>query len=128
MSAGNGTGTGRPELTIQRIAKADTMLRLSFADMSSQQRARSLDNMARQIADLSVANNMLTAAVQRLNTAIDEQRAWAVDMRRAHNEQVSAAQERWDASSAASKRHGDRHQAFVSRSFMARLRWLVTGR
>ena len=36
-------------------------------------------------------------------------------------------QERWDSTSAATKRIGDRHQAFVSQTFWQRLRWLVFG-
>ena len=41
----------------------------SFADMSSHQRAQSLDNMARQIADLTAANNRI---VQRLNDLTEQ--------------------------------------------------------
>ena len=41
----------------------------SFADMSSHQRAQSLDNMARQIARLSESHNVL---VQRLNDLTEQ--------------------------------------------------------
>jgi hypothetical protein len=51
--------------------------------------------------------------------------ALTVDARVTQAEQWS--QERWESDGATHKRLGDQHRAFVSRSFMARLRWLVRG-
>jgi hypothetical protein len=84
----------------------------SFAAMSSQQRNASLDVMAKRLTDLTTAVNALT------------------DIMNAQASDISALSARvvQDAKALAALAAVNGRLDFVSRSFMARLRWLVTGR
>lgn len=74
-----------------------------FADMSATHRNRSLDNMAAQIAELTAANNALNARVSAHAGSLNS-----------HDGRILDALVK--------------HDTFVARSFLSRLRWLFTGR
>ena len=88
--------------------------RVRAADLSAQQRNALVDSLVDAVNNhakvLSEMRGVIEAQAKRASLA----------------EETCA--ERWDASSGASKRHGDRHAAFFGRPFWQRLHWLVTGR
>ncbi len=83
----------------------------------------------RKTSDLSSAERcaQMDAQIAHLNAVTRQVNALTREARDARTA-AQSCEERWDASSEASKRHGDRHQAFVTRSFWQRLRWLFLGR
>jgi hypothetical protein len=74
-----------------------------------------------QDAQMRVSISDVRAHLKKL---ADEQRSY-VDAR--DRELRECCQERWDASGETTKRLIDRHQAFVTRTFWQRLRWVLRG-
>lgn len=70
------------------------------AELPAQQRSARVDELVRRVAELGSQVHAL----------------------------ASVGDDRWVSASETHKRIGDRHHAFVSMPFFARLRWLLTGR
>ena len=79
--------------------------------MSSQQRSASMDATVQQVADLTRANNALNARLETAEREHDALLQWVVKIEIA-NDRAAV----------------DRRRDAVERSFLARLRWLFTGR
>jgi hypothetical protein len=80
------------------------------ADLNSQQRSELMESVVRQLAAVTVAHNRLGAVVE------------------AQGKQITALTVESDAQAKRIDEHGQRTYLFMIRPFMARLRWLVTGR
>jgi formiminotetrahydrofolate cyclodeaminase len=97
----------------------------STAEMSSHEKSEQADTMRRKLVELAAAHNRLVEAVDQHSKAFDNIAANTVRLVEESNDEANRL---LDAQSARVSAANDRHQAFVSRSFMARLRWLVLGR
>lgn len=95
----NGNGSAPPDFGLP-----------SFADMSSQQRSASMDNIAHQVEGLTRQVNALTAASAQ------------------HTRELLAHQRRLNVHGDDLSRDAAVVRVFVARSFWQRLRWLVNGR